>query len=35
LKIETAHFFVMTCNAKMAVEGTFEPYEKETNDPAV
>ena len=28
-------FIVMTRNAKMAVEGTFEPCKKGTNNPAV
>ena len=35
MTIDTVHFFVMTRNGKMASEGTFEPCEKETNDPAV
>ena len=35
LRTDTLHFFVVTCNAKMAAEGTFEPCEKGTNDPAV
>jgi len=35
LKIDSVHFFVMARDAKMALEGTFEPCEKGTNDPAV
>jgi len=35
LRTNTVHFFVMTRNAKMVVEGTFEPCEKGTNDSAV
>jgi len=35
--VENRHctLFVVTPNAKMASEGTFEPCEKGTNDPAV
>jgi len=32
LRIDTAHFVVMTRNAKMVAVGTFEPCEKGTND---
>jgi len=35
LKTDTAHFFVMTRDAKMASEGTFEPYDNGINEPAV
>jgi len=35
LRTDTAHFFVITRNAKMVAEGIFEPCEKGTNDPAV
>ena len=35
LRTDTLHFFVITRNAKMAAEGTFEPCEEGTNDPAV
>jgi len=35
LGTDTVHFFVMTRNAQMAAEGTFEPCEKGTDDPAV
>ena len=35
LKTDTVHFFVMTRDAKMVAEGTFEPCEKGDNDPAV